>query len=185
MPEPGPHRPLGRKERPRLRPEMTGLDRALHLLSLSVVVGISVRVISVMPDIPDSIAVHFDASGEADGFGSKYLLWVMPGAALLMYVLLTVLQRFPHTYNYAWPITAANARVQYMLAMGLLSWMRLHTTLIMAYTGWVMADAADGTSGSLGIWFLPVALGTMALTLVAYLVLASRNRRPEEINVPG
>ncbi|MBN1435265.1 DUF1648 domain-containing protein [Candidatus Fermentibacterales bacterium] len=176
----GPNEPLSKKDRPRIVLQAQGLDRTLLLLSTAAAVAVTLRVALAWQDLPETIALHFDLQGRPDGFGSRGIILLMPAMAWLMNIMLTVVQRFPHIFNYAWPITRANARAQYELAFRLMSWVRLVATLVMAYLGWVMAESAEGAQPALGAWFLPASGIAVILALAAYLVRAYRNRRPED-----
>lgn len=66
--------------------------------------------------LPPVIPVHFGISGKPDGWGAKPTLWLFPALSAAIYVGLTVLSRFPHTFNYPVPITEENALQQYRLA---------------------------------------------------------------------
>ncbi|WP_071593339.1 DUF1648 domain-containing protein [Kamptonema formosum] len=66
--------------------------------------------------LPPVIPVHFGLSGMPDGWGAKAILWLFPALSAAIYMGLTVLSRFPHTFNYPVPITSENAARQYRLA---------------------------------------------------------------------
>ena len=175
-----PHEPLSKKDRPRIRLQARGLDSALLLLSTAAALAVTLRIAIAWRDLPGIIPIHFDLQGRPDGFGSKGIILLMPAMAWLMNIMLTVVQRFPHIFNYAWPITRANAGAQYALAFRLMSWVRLMSTSVMAYLGWVMASSAEGAQPALGAWFLPASGIAVILALAAYLLRAYRNRRPED-----
>ncbi|MCC6283300.1 MAG: DUF1648 domain-containing protein [Saprospiraceae bacterium] len=77
-------------------------------------------------DLPDTIVTHYNFSGLADGYGSKKMIFVMPGIATVIAIILALLSRIPHRFNYLVTITEANAESQYrqgrmiLLVIGLL-----------------------------------------------------------------
>ena len=66
-------------------------------------IGILFTVIMLVitwPQIPNTVPTHFGASGIADSWGSKMSLLLLPTIVIFLYVMLTVVSRFPHTFNY-------------------------------------------------------------------------------------
>ncbi|XER11658.1 hypothetical protein SATMO3_18280 [Sporomusa aerivorans] len=57
---------------------------------------------------------------------------------LIIYILLSVLSRFPHIYNYPFNITAENAESQYKNARTLLITVKAETVLILNYIQWTI-----------------------------------------------
>ena len=98
----------------------------------------------------------------------------LPLLAVVLYGFLTVLSRFPHSFNYPVPITPENAGTQYRLAIRLL--LVLKTALVgvffAIYIG--VSTTAAGVQRGLSMWFLPVALFCLVCPIGAYLLAASR-----------
>jgi uncharacterized membrane protein len=127
-------------------------------------------------DIPDRIPRHFGASGEADAWGDKsLLLWLMALSAVL-YAGLTVLNRFPHIFNYPWNITDENAARQYGLARSLMNAIKACVTWIFTYIVYGTLETAYGNAQGLGSGFLPIILTGTFVPIAAYLFLAYRSR---------
>ncbi len=59
------------------------------------------------------IPVHFDISGDPDGFGDRSDLLLLFGLSAVLYAGLTVLSLYPEKYNYPWPIAPEDAHRQY------------------------------------------------------------------------
>ena len=53
-------------------------------------------VASVFPDLPDRVPRHFDASGQADAWGPRMMVWSLPIVNVAIFVLLGVVSRLPH-----------------------------------------------------------------------------------------
>ncbi|OUL33235.1 DUF1648 domain-containing protein [Nostoc sp. 106C] len=108
--------------------------------------------------LPESIPIHFGIDGKADGWGTKNFLWLLPIVGLIIYGMLTFINRYPHTFNYAVRITEENALRQYQIACSMLNWLKTEIILLFAYIEWQMFNLATIENPSLGIWFLPVYL---------------------------
>ena len=69
------------------------------------------------PDLPSRVPVHFDLTGHPDGFGSKTVLLLLPATAVLLYVVLTVVARYPAYFNFPVPVTDFNRQTLRNLAI--------------------------------------------------------------------
>ena len=109
-----------KNKRPVMTLPLTNLEKVLELLSGMGVLFNLVLVIIAWGTVPDRIPTHFDPSGLPDSWGGKESLILLPMAVIFLYSLLTVVSRFPHTFNYPWKITEENAKAQYLNARYLL-----------------------------------------------------------------
>ncbi len=108
----------------------TSLDRFLDLSSVLLLVWMWVLVAWSYQKLPETIAIHFNVLGEADGFGNKTTLFVLPLITLFMWLLITILSRYPHIFNYAVKITEENRMRQYTMAVRFLRWLKLIVIII-------------------------------------------------------
>lgn len=64
--------------------------------------------------LPGLGPTHFGLNGSPDSRGNaRATVALLGGGALGAYALFSVLARYPHVFNYPWPITAENAARQY------------------------------------------------------------------------
>jgi uncharacterized membrane protein len=140
------------------------------LLVLAGVVG------SAWPDLPASVPSHFGPDGLPDAFGPRGTILILPAAGLGLYLLLTVISRFPHTFNFPWPVTPENAERQYRIARAALCALKGQTLWLFVYISWRTVSVARGEAGGLGIWFLPVFLALMAITTACFFWRSYRMR---------
>lgn len=154
--------------------KLSRMDVALEVLALAGAVFLLVVPAFYYSRLPDRIPVHFNASGVADGWGSKSALFLTPLTALVMYVSLTVLSRFPHKFNYLWEITEANARRQYAIARQMLSAIKVLGMAIFSNITWGTIGTAMGTRQGLGAWFLLVTMPLLFGTIISYVYKGQR-----------
>ena len=83
--------------------------------------------------LPDRIPIHFGFSGKPDAWGDKLMIWLLPTVATIMFVTLTAVSRYPHTFNYPVRITEENARHQYLLARSFLVWLKAEICWLFAF----------------------------------------------------
>ena len=124
--------------------------------------------------LPEKVPVHFGPSGQPDRWGSKAEFLWLPLLALGLYAVLTWVGGKARHFNYPWPVTEANAGRQYGLAKSLVAAIKAETMWLFAVITWQSVRVASGAAAGLGEAFLPAALLTAAVTLIVYLVLASR-----------
>lgn len=108
--------------------------------------------------LPETIPIHFGLSGEADGFGDKGILWVLPIVGCVMYSGLIWLIRFPHLYNYPQDVTEANAAHLYKMATRMIRLINTLMSCAFAFLTYKIIQNALGHQSGLGYWFVPVFL---------------------------
>nr|WP_319489549.1 DUF1648 domain-containing protein [uncultured Caproiciproducens sp.] len=144
--------------RPKIELPYSRLEKLIQILSFfSLLVLIGLTVFSMI-HLPGRIPTHFGASGRADGWGGKGSLLMLPVMAVILYVAMTILERFPWAYNYAVEITEENAAYQYKLGRQMLEWIKCIIIVIFLYLQWQTEQVARGLSAGLGAWFLPVSM---------------------------
>jgi uncharacterized membrane protein len=128
------------------------------------------------PGLADRVAIHFDARGVPDGWGSKSTMLILPVTTIVLYTGLTVLNKFPFLFNYPFPITKENASKQYQIAKTLIIWLKACCVGMFAYINYVTIDLATSENGSLSSVFIwAVMLGTMG-PIIIYFILAYKNK---------
>jgi uncharacterized membrane protein len=158
------------EERPKLKIQLSPTDQALELLGWGVLLALWVWTGTSYSSLPDSIPTHFNAAGEADGFGRKASIIGLPLISTLLYFGLTVLNRVPHIFNFPTPITPDNALKQYTNATRMIRFLKLILVLVFAGISFQTIQQANGTGEGLGLWFLPLTLVLVFMPLVNFVV---------------
>lgn len=109
-----------KKDRPLIPIELKTFDKILEVIALIVFISIWVTVIYFYNKLPQIIPVHFDLSGNVDRMGDKSSIFTLPFVASFIYLLLTVISKYPQSFNYLQEITLDNAKSQYTFATRLL-----------------------------------------------------------------
>ena len=87
------------KTRPKIRPQKSVWDRALETIAIGVLIYGVILVLQAWSTLPDTIPTHFDASGNADGFGPKGMIWLLPSISVVLVPAMLFLRRFPWLSN--------------------------------------------------------------------------------------
>lgn len=133
-------------------------------------------VIQAWPNLPTTIPIHFDAAGNADGFGSKGMIWLLPAIGVVMVPAMLFLRRFPWLSNVPFEITEENAAYQYGLIVRLLSLLACFVSLLFLLLVYDTISIAFGGSSLLGWLFMPIFLTGIMGPIIWYFIAALRGQ---------
>lgn len=139
------------QDRPLIIIEKTALDMVLEIAALVATVANVGMVLWFWSQLPPTIPIHFGLGGHANLFAPKITILIMPAVALFSYILMTVVSRHPHTWNYPVPITEENAERQYKIGMQVLIWMKAEMLLTLVFVVWQIIWVALGKAETLNV----------------------------------
>jgi uncharacterized membrane protein len=163
--------------RPRIKIELDAFDWIIELisgLSLILMIGFPLYYFSELPDI---LPRHFNASGVADGFSQKNVIWTLPSIGFVMYIGMFFLSRFPHIFNYPKEITQENAEHQYRIATKLIRTLNMLLAVSFFYIELATIQTALNKQDGLGAFFLPIFLLGIFGTIGVYLYSGFKENR--------
>ncbi|MEX2596079.1 MAG: DUF1648 domain-containing protein [Salibacteraceae bacterium] len=159
-----------------IRPIFGGLDIALEAASLLAVIVSIVLPIAFASELPDRIPIHFDETGHADRWGKSGELYYFTGIVLVIYIMLTLLNRTPHLFNYPLKITEENAQEQYTIAVRLLRWIKLITTVgFCAIVYRLIHNAMDGSDYLPPFWMF-IFIGLLFVAIIIYFATVQKTK---------
>lgn len=157
-------------ERPKITLIPTMADKLVEVLGWLILLTLWGWTISHYSALPDTIPTHFNGAGEADGFGSKASIIGLPIIATLLFIGFTVLNRYPHIFNYPTTITQDNALRLYTLATRMLRYLKLILVVVFGGITFKTIQTANGESSGLGGWFLPLTAGLIFIPLIYFVI---------------
>jgi hypothetical protein len=167
--------------RPRIKLMLSPGDRVLEIVSWLALAGLWTVVLFYYPLLPDTIPTRFNAAGHADGYGTKASLFVLPSIATAMAIGMTLLNRYPHLYNYPVSITTDNALRHYTSATRLIRGIKtaipVAFLLIVRKTIRVSGGSADEAGG----YFLLLEILIIFVPLLAYCFSLLRSSRRKNV----
>lgn len=163
-------------KRPRLSIPLTNFDYGAEVLGLLALSWMVAMFIVDVPKLPQIIPTHFGFSGKPDAWGPKSTIYPMLWLSMAMYVGLSILSRFPHIYNYPWPITQENAEAQYRLGRSVMTCMKVASLWLFSYLTWQTIQIARGHSHGFSPWFPLVFVGFMFASLAIFIWKAYQAR---------
>jgi uncharacterized membrane protein len=131
--------------------------------------------------LPDRIATHFDIAGNPNGWGSPAVL-LLPVIGVTVYVLMTVVCRFPAAFNYPVPVSPANRARAQELTVEMIGWLKMELACLFAFLQRVIVESARSGQGKtlplLMPPFLVVVFATIGWYMVAIVRLGRGKDRP-------
>ena len=155
-----------KKERPIVKIELTLWDKSVEILGWFVLIIFWIITVLNYSNIPVTIPTHFDFAGKPDGFGDKSSIFILPVMSSVLYIGMTILNRFPHIFNYPTKITNQNAERQYTNATKLIRYLKMIVVLAFSIIGLMTSLTANNILSGLGIWFLPLFMGIVFIPII-------------------
>ncbi|HEX3643041.1 MAG TPA: DUF1648 domain-containing protein [Ktedonobacteraceae bacterium] len=168
---------MRKRSRPVLHLPRTQFEKLLEVLTaLGLIILIAVTVWGYIT-LPAVIPTHYGFSGAPNAYGSKGSLLTLPIVCICLAVLLTVLSRYPHIYNYPWPITTENAPRQYYLARLLMCWITLEMVwMLCGLQGLIIQSAQSPHTPDAILLLIPASVLGLFVTIILYICIAARAR---------
>lgn len=163
--------------RPRIEVPLQAIDIVTELISITILILMWCYCVINYIDLPDTIATHFNGSGEPDGYGSKNTIWMLPIIATTMYIGLFILNKYPHMHNYMINITKENAFKNYQFSTRTVRVVNFLCVLLLAYVTYMIVESAFGKQFNLGTWFVPVVVGSsIVLPIILFIYIRKLNK---------
>jgi uncharacterized membrane protein len=155
--------------RPTIKIKLNTTDKIVEALGWVAITMFWVVIIRNYAQLPDEIPTHFNFAGEVDAYGTKVNILALPIIASVLFLGLSVLNKFPRFFNYPVPITEANAEKQYKAATRLLRYLKLIVVLVFEMIAFVTLKEAVGSSEAYALWLLPLILGMVLIPVIFYM----------------
>ncbi|MCB0495276.1 MAG: DUF1648 domain-containing protein [Cyclobacteriaceae bacterium] len=161
--------------RPKLDIKLEFIDLLIEIIGAIALIIMIALLIMNYGDLPETIPIHFNASGEVNGWSHKSAIWTLPTIGAIVYVVLFALNKSPHTFNYLVKITEENAYRQYQLASRMIRILNASIAALFAYISYNLIELAFGNKGG-SLNLLWISLGFTVCILGAYLYFAIKEQ---------
>ncbi len=161
-------------ERPKLKIQLTTSDKVLEMIGWTSMLAIWVLIITSYSTFPAIIPTHYNGAGIADGFGGKGSILALPIIATILFIGMTILSKFPHTFNYPTDVTANNALKLYTNATKMIRILKLVIVVIFALIILQTIRNVKGEVNGLGVWFLPLTLALIFIPIIYFMIKSVR-----------
>ncbi len=150
---------------------------AIGLGALAVLAWITYRALTGPERLPDRIPTHFDMAGNPNGWGSPAMLLLLPVVAGSLYLVMTVVARFPTAFNYPVRVTRETLPRLQSLTLDMIAWLKAELACLFTVLQWWMIEAARSGQGRLPPLLMPVFLVVIFATLGWHFVRVFRAAR--------
>lgn len=152
---------------------------AIALAALAVQIWITFRAFYGPAHLPQRIPTHFDAAGNPNGWGTSTMLLLLPGTAVFIYLLFTVVTRFPSAFNYPVRVTAQNRSQLQALALNMIAWLKVELICLFTWIQWATIQVVRHPQQGLPGMLMPVALVAVFATIAWHIVAMFRAAQPQ------
>ncbi len=152
----------------------TKVEIILETVSIVALLSLLVFTLLFWPGAPPKTPSHFGWSGLPDAWDAKGMLPTMVYLTVCLFILFSVLSRFPRVINFPVPVTEANSKAQLQLRFSAIIWIKTELVIFTAYIGIQGMRIASGQAEGLGVWFAPVLLLVLFGTMVFFVYRAYR-----------
>lgn len=160
--------------RPRIKIGLTTADMVVELTGWFALLVFWGFTILSYPNLPGTIPVHYNEHGVADGFGDKVKILILPVVATIFFIGITILNKFPHLFNYPTDITEQNAFRQYTNMTRMNRYLKLVFVILFGLIAFKTIKGAGEGAAGLGAWFLPLTVAMIFIPLVYFVVNSLR-----------
>ncbi|MFZ0301963.1 MAG: DUF1648 domain-containing protein [Terracidiphilus sp.] len=152
----------------------------LSLAALAVLGFVTINAFYGPHPLPNRIPTHFDSLGNVNRWGSSRSLLFFPVFTVAIYLLLTLVSRFPSKFNYPVKVTELNRAQLESMALSLLSWTKAEVLVFFVWMENAMVQAARDPERGLKPY--PILAFVIALfgTLFGHIVAMFRARNPAQ-----
>jgi uncharacterized membrane protein len=158
------------QNRPVLKIEKTPLEIALNIISSLLFIGSVLYLLMEWPSLPNRVPMHYNFFGEVDKWGSKGIIFLHPIIGAALWIGLTILEKFPHAYNYIVGLTEENIERQYKNGRIMINVIKNEILIYISYSIWKDIKIAYGHDIAFGTWdlalFLIVLFGSIGFFIV-------------------
>lgn len=158
------------EERPKVKLELSKADKTLEIIGWLLTICVWGLTITNYPNLPDTIPTHYNGAGQVDGFGGKATILTLPLIATVLFVGMTILNKFLRIFNSPTNRTQNKALRQYTNATKMIRYLKLIVVVIFGLVAFKTIQNAKGQADGLGVWFLPMTLGLIFIPLIYFVV---------------
>ena len=119
--------------------------------------------------LPEQMPIHFNPSGEVDDYGSRTMIFLLPGLAIATSVIIVLIGRDPKNYNFPVKVTDQNREALIGESRLLISAIMLITNGLLAYIHWGILQIGLGNQKGLSATYIWLFIGLILfLTINSY-----------------
>jgi len=147
---------------------VTAVDIVIELVAIIIVFFLWMFSVVSYSQLPQTIPTHFNYTGQADGFGGKQTIFLLPSIASFLYLGFTIFNFFPTLFNYPVDITEKNKLYLYTAATRMIRYLKCSFLSIMLFLLIRILQITAKVEDGLGILFIPFAVFASSIPLILF-----------------
>lgn len=160
-------------ERIKLDLKVSRLGIFLNIAAVIAFIGALSFILINWSTLPESVPSHYNALGEADDWGSRGVIFVPLAIGVLIWVLFSILEKYPHLHNYP-EINEKNVTHMYKNSMLMLNVIKNELMIIFSFSAINDVFVSKGKGSLIGAWEMPIVLGLIFGTIFVFLLRTNR-----------
>lgn len=134
------------------------INRYLDIIGIVLLIALVIITFIYWGKAPDIVPTHYNFKGEIDAYGSKNTLFILLPIAVIMYIGIAILAKFPNIYNYPVEINSKNKEKQYSMATTFIRVINVEVLAMFLYIQVSTGHSMNNNDKGLSIAFLPILL---------------------------
>lgn len=164
--------------RPVLKVPLTTIDFTLEAIAILGIISLCSLAVVSYSSLPDIIPTHFNLKGQADDWGNKASIFILPGIGLLLFTGITIISKFPHIFNYPVKVTEENAFHLYTKSVRVMRILKALIVILFLFIEWQICKSAE--NANIPAWFLPAVLIIPVLLPIAMALFLTKTFSSEK-----
>jgi uncharacterized membrane protein len=140
------------ENRPILKIKLARVDILIEIIAFLLLIACWLIPALMFGKLPAIIPTHFGINGKVDDWGNRASIFILPSINLIMFIGLSILNKFPHVFNYPVKVTNENAMQLYTKSSRLIRIIKLIIDVIFLSIEWQICNVSK--NATLSIWFL-------------------------------
>ena len=132
--------------------------------------------------LPESIPMHFNLAGKVDRYGDKSEILILPFVGTVIFIGITILNKFPHIFNYLVEITIDNALAQYQSATQMLRILKFVVILIFITITLLTINVSEQNGNEINPWLVPALIAILFIITALYIVKSIKSNQHNKIH---
>lgn len=153
------------------------MRKLLHILTLAALAFLVWTTYAALygPDrLTGRIPTHFGTDGQPNASGEPKMLLLLPCVALFLYLMMTLVGRFPNAFNYPVRVTAQNRPRLQNIAENMIAWLTLETVSLFAALQYFIVQAIRTQHNALPPAFMILAIVVIFFTIAIHIAALRR-----------
>lgn len=157
------------KKQPIMKIPKSSFAKFLDGLTVMIFLAVVIYLITQYSTLPDRVPGHYDGEGNVDRWGSKMELWILPIVGAVLWIPMTILERYPHMFNYL-NLKEDNIEAQYRNGQLMVNVLKNQSVLLFSYLLYQSIQVANGAAEGLGVLFMPVFLAVIFGSIIIFMI---------------